>query len=50
MKVYVLFKDYGWDGAGYPLKVTKSKMEAKLWAKEDPKYNSFVELKLEKED
>jgi hypothetical protein len=47
MKVYVLYQDWGWDGCSVPVKVTTSKMEAKLWEKED-EVNSYKEFKIKK--
>ena len=48
MKMYVLYKDYGWDGCSAPMKVTTSKMEAKLWKKEEEE-NEYKEFKLKEE-
>lgn len=49
MKVYVLYKDMGWDGCTTPQHVTTSLMEAELWVKKD-KENDFKEFKLKKGD
>lgn len=48
MKVYVLYKDWGWDGQSEPLSITTSKMEAKLWVKQDKDHNCYKEFKLGK--
>lgn len=46
MKVYIVYKDYGWDNVSKPILVTKSKMQAKIYCKEHDGCE-FVEMKLE---